>query len=185
MLFINYKFCLLFFFLNLAYFQSLSRELSDTIFHNVQKGETLFSISKKYNLFIGDLKKWNNLKNNDLFVNQKIIVLSQSANIKSEMIEKTYEEKFPGILKEEGFASSIEETMESTKYLALHKSAKVGTILFVRNQMNDLKVMVRVIGKLPDTGSNQKIVIRLSKIAFSKLDPIDPIIPVELSYLEN
>jgi len=25
----------------------------------------------------------------------------------------------------------------------------------------------------------------LSKIAFSKLDPIDPIIPVELSYLEN
>ena len=32
---------------------------------------------------------------------------------------------------------------------------------------------------------NQKIVIRLSKIAFSKLDPIDPIIPVELSYLEN
>ena len=97
MLFINYKFCLLFFFLNLAYFQSLSRELSDTIFHNVQKGETLFSISKKYNLSIGDLKKWNNLKNNDLFVNQKIIVLSQSANIKSEMIEKTYEEKFPGI----------------------------------------------------------------------------------------
>ena len=72
------------------------------------------------------------------------------------MIEKTYEEKFPGILKEEGFASSIEEPMESTKYLALHKSAKVGTILFVRNQMNDLKVMVRVIGKLPDTGSNQK-----------------------------
>ena len=185
MLFINYKFCLLFFFLNLTYFQSFSRELSDTIFHNVQKGETLFSISKKYNLSIGDLKKWNNLKNNDLSVNQKIIVFSQSANIKSEMIEKTYEEKFPGILKEEGFASSIEEPMESTKYLALHKSAKVGTILFVRNQMNDLKVMVRVIGKLPDTGSNQKIVIRLSKIAFSKLDPIDPIIPVELSYLEN
>ena len=88
-------------------------------------------------------------------------------------------------MKEECFASSIEEPMGSTKYLALHKSAKVGTILFVRNQMNDLKVMVRVIGKLPDTGSNQKIVIRLSKIAFSKLDPIDPIIPVELSYLEN
>ena len=185
MLFINYKFCLLFFFLNLTYFQSSSSELSDTIFHNVEKGETLFSISKKYNLSIGDLKKWNNLKNNDLSVNQKIIVFSQSAKIKSEMIEKTYEEKFPGILKEEGFASSIEEPMESTKYLALHKSAKVGTILLVRNQMNDLNVMVRVIGKLPDTGSNQKIVIRLSKIAFSKLDPIDPIIPVELSYLEN
>ncbi|MBE50007.1 MAG: hypothetical protein CMB92_04595 [Flammeovirgaceae bacterium] len=185
MFFINYKFCLLILFFNLAYFETFSSELNDTIVHNVGKGETLFSISKKYNLSIDDLKNWNNLRNNNLSVNQKIIVITQSANIKSERTEKTYEEKFPGILKEEGFASSIEEPMESTKYLALHKSAKVGTILFVRNQMNDLKVMVRVIGKLPDTGSNQKIVIRLSKIAFSKLDPIDPIIPVELSYLEN
>ena len=169
MFFINYKFCLLIFFFNLTYFESISSELNDTIFHNVEKGETLFSISKKYNLSI----------------NQKIIIINQSTIIKPERTEKTYDEKFPGILKEEGFASSIEESMESTKYLALHKTATVGTILFVKNQMNDLKVMVRVIGKLPDTGSNQKIVIRLSKIAFSKLDPIDPIIPVELSYLEN
>ena len=185
MFFINYKFCLLILFFNLAYFETISNELNDTIVHNVGKGETLFSISKKYNLSIDDLKNWNNFENNNLSVNQKIIVITQSANIKSERTEKTYEEKFPGILKEEGFASSIEESMESTKYLALHKTATVGTILFVKNQMNDLKVMVRVIGKLPDTGSNQKIVIRLSKIAFSKLDPIDPIIPVELSYLEN
>ena len=185
MFFINYKFCLLIFFFNLTYFESISSELNDTIFHNVEKGETLFSISKKYNLSIDDLKNWNNFKNNNLSINQKIIIINQSTIIKPERTEKTYDEKFPGILKEEGFASSIEESMESTKYLALHKTATVGTILFVKNQMNDLKVMVRVIRKLPDTGSNQKIVIRLSKIAFSKLDPIDPIIPVELSYLQN
>ena len=162
MFFINYKFCLLIFFFNLTYLESISSELNDTIFHNVEKGETLFSISKKYNLSIDDLKNWNNFKNNNLSINQKIIIINQSTIIKPERTEKTYDEKFPGILKEEGFASSIEESMESTKYLALHKTAKV-----------------------PDTGSNQKIVIRLSKIAFSKLDPIDPIIPVELSYLEN
>ena len=67
----------------------------------------------------------------------------------------------------------------------MHKNAEIGTILLVKNQMNNLKVMVRVIGKLPDTGQNDKIIIRLSKVAYSKLDPIDPIIPVELSYIKE
>ena len=35
----------------------------------------------------------------------------------------------------EAFASSINEIDESDKYLALHKSADTGTIIFVKNQM--------------------------------------------------
>ena len=48
-----------------------------------------------------------------------------------------------------GFASSIDGMDDSEKYLALHKTAKEGTIIFVKNQMNQNMVIVRVIGKLP------------------------------------
>ena len=41
--------------------------------------------------------------------------------------------------------------------------------------MNGNVVIVRVVGKLPNTGNNDKISIRLSSIAFDKLDAIDSI----------
>ena len=44
-------------------------------------------------------------------------------------------------------------------------------------------VIVRVIGKLPNTGVNDKIDIRLSSIAYEKLNAQDNIIPVELTYV--
>ncbi len=42
--------------------------------HKVQVKETLYSISKKYNVSIESLKKWNNLKDNSLNEGQKLIV---------------------------------------------------------------------------------------------------------------
>ena len=44
---------------------------SDIISHKVRKGETLFSISKRYNTTILDIKKWNKLSTNILSINQK------------------------------------------------------------------------------------------------------------------
>ena len=150
----------------------------DTISHVVKKGETLYSISKLYGVEISALKKQNNLLTNELSINQKIVfVKNNSAN-------NVIEEEDVKTKKEEGFAASIDESTESDKYLALHKSAKNGTIIFVKNQMNGNVVIVRVIGKLPNTGNNNKISIRLSSIAFDKLDAIDSIIPVELTYVK-
>lgn len=40
----------------------------------VQKGDTLYSLSKKHGLTVNELKKLNNLKNNHLTVGQKIVV---------------------------------------------------------------------------------------------------------------
>ena len=38
----------------------------------VKKGDTLFSISKKYNLSVDEIMKKNNLKNNQLSIGQKL-----------------------------------------------------------------------------------------------------------------
>lgn len=42
--------------------------------HVVQKGETLYSISRKFNISIGDLKKWNGLTEDALYVGQRLQV---------------------------------------------------------------------------------------------------------------
>lgn len=85
---------------------------------------------------------------------------------------------------EMGFASVIEGGSATKKYLALHRSAPAGTVLRVRNEMNEMSVFVRVVGKLPDTGVNDKINIRLTPAAYQKLGGIDERFPVEISYLK-
>jgi LysM repeat protein len=69
------------------------------------------------------------------------------------------------------------------KYLALHKTAPVGTIMQVKNQMNGQLVYVRVIGVLPDTGENENILVRLSPRAVQKLGTADAKFRVETSYV--
>ncbi|HEY4656683.1 MAG TPA: LysM peptidoglycan-binding domain-containing protein [Cyclobacteriaceae bacterium] len=81
-----------------------------------------------------------------------------------------------------GLAELIEGTEGNRKYLALHRTAPVGTILKVRNEMNNREVFVRVMGKLPDTALTDKLVIKVSKSAYDRLGAIDPRFRVEITY---
>ncbi|HYC87293.1 MAG TPA: LysM peptidoglycan-binding domain-containing protein [Chryseosolibacter sp.] len=83
---------------------------------------------------------------------------------------------------ESGLAELIEGTEGNRKYLALHRSAPAGTILKVRNEMNNREVFVRVMGKLPDTALTDKVVIRISKSAYDRLAAIDQRFRVEVTY---
>jgi hypothetical protein len=66
-----------------------------------------------------------------------------------------------------------------------HAKPTVGTIMMVRNIMNGQVVYVRVIGKLPETGDNSSVLIRLSKKAVAKLNTPDQRFRVETSYLPD
>lgn len=83
---------------------------------------------------------------------------------------------------EAGVAELIEGTEGNRKYLALHRTAPVGTILKVRNEMNNREVFVRVMGKLPESAVNEKLIIRLSRSAYDRLGAIDHRFRVELTY---
>jgi len=83
---------------------------------------------------------------------------------------------------ESGIAATIAGS-GTDKYLALHKTAPVGTIMQVRNQMNGQSVYVRVIGPLPDTGENNNMLVRLSPRAVQKLGTNDSKFRVETSYV--
>lgn len=51
-----------------------STEKDNYSYHVVEKGDTMYSISKKYNIGIEDLKKLNRKSSNDLYVGEKIRV---------------------------------------------------------------------------------------------------------------
>ncbi len=84
---------------------------------------------------------------------------------------------------EAGMGELIDQKSDANKFLALHKTAPVGTIMAVRNPSNDQTVYVRVIGKLPSTGDNDKLVVKLSRKACQQIGVSDKRFRVELSYM--
>ncbi|MGV3540996.1 MAG: LysM peptidoglycan-binding domain-containing protein [Rufibacter sp.] len=84
---------------------------------------------------------------------------------------------------ESGMAEQIDQRSDANKFLALHKTAPVGTIMAVKNPMNDQIVYVRVIGKLPSTGDNDKLLLKLSKKACQQIGAVDKRFRVEVSYM--
>jgi flagellum-specific peptidoglycan hydrolase FlgJ len=54
--------------------ENRNSKVEDIALYEVQKGDTFYSISKKFNLMVDELKRINNLSNNILSIGQKLIV---------------------------------------------------------------------------------------------------------------
>lgn len=154
----------------------------------VQTKETLNSIARKRNVRIGELKEWNNLDSDYIRIGQTLIVkqmrLDSIAVIDSVAVDTRLNEDGFEKIYEEGIVSIISD-ISTTKYLALHRSMPIGTELEVRNLMNNLVVHVKVVGKLPDTGINKDVLLRLSKPAYEKLGILDSKSRVEVSHFKK
>ncbi len=175
------------------------------LMHAVQAGETLYSISRLYQVPIEQVKQLNDLSSDELKIGMSLNILLPAESIqaiqsnysneekiavrevKIEVSEEKKEVRSEDIVpvKENGIAAVIDGTSDTKKYLALHRTAPVGTIMRVRNEMTNLSVFVRVVGKLPDTGTNNNLLIRLSKAAQEALGALDDKFRVELSYIPN
>ncbi len=194
--------------------------VTESLSHKVQAGETLFAISRKYNVQVSDIKKWNMLSSNNLVLGQSLAIEIQKAvksdsalsNTKSlpdnytppvaqepyaqdsamqeevmgEAEEDTpmYEDKPFEEVATEGLAEVIDESEPTNKFFALHRTAKVGTVIKVKNLMNNLTVYVRVIGTIPATSNNDDIIIKLNQRAYNHLKAVDKRFRVSLSFFQ-
>jgi len=185
--------------------------------HTVAVGETLYSISRAYNVSVDKIKEWNGIQGNDLKVSQ-VIYIAQPMFQQQQSVTKTETKTEPVVtstaattttptsttptqtatagspvkisesvlgtdeVHELGLAELIDGTEGNRKYLALHRTAKAGSILKVRNELNNREVFVRVAGQLPNTGTNDKLVIKISKSAFDRLGGVDQKFRVEVTY---
>ena len=181
--------------------------------HKVRPSETIFSISRAYNVSVADLRSWNALSDDNIKVDQLLRVTPppsgrpsrpaeranvavdspsmDSSNNSSMQIAEFSMERIPVVgnedkvrMEEKGIAELIEGSGDTAKFLALHKTAPTGTVIQVLNPMNNVSIFVRVVGQLPPTGDNDKVLIKLSKAAYDRLNALDKRFLVELSYFE-
>lgn len=195
--------------------------------HTVEQSQTLYSISRIYGVSSDQLIRWNHLKSNSLVIGQVLVVSSADSKDSKDDIsnssmlpavekndEKEAEAESPIIYKsreseiveantselnddsveeiiekpvekivQKGLAEVIENTSETKKYLALHRDAPAGTIMQVKNEMNNQSVFVRIVGQIPPTGDNSKVILKISKKAYDRLGAVDSRFPVEISYI--
>jgi len=185
--------------------------------HVVQAGETLFSISKKYDISVRKLRKLNDLPDNNISVGQHLALSKEKNSNENEqetvgkpvlqpVAESTSQNAPPPppdtiyvsyrnnpkrienasgfeSIVQNGLAEVIENNTDTRKYLALHRDAPIGTLMQVRNEETGLRIFVRVIGRLPDTGLNEEILIKISKPAFDRLGAVNKRFPVVVSYV--
>ena len=98
-----------------------------------------------------------------------------------------YGVRFDAVI-EEGFVAPIGQFTAGVKktkelYYALHRDLPVGTVVRIKNQINNKSVAVRVIGRLPDIDANKALTLRITQRAYQALSSPDAKAPVTLSYL--
>lgn len=185
--------------------------------HKVEPGETLYRVAVKYGVLMADLRKWNNLADDNLKDGQELIVsekgvekaaapvatppapkvattvVKDSVKAKTAVPEKVVkpveEVAPPKVVKskkksESGLAEVIETDESTSKFLGLHRTAPIGSLVEVLNEYNQEKIIVRIIGRIPDTSVNDDIVIKLSSRAFEKVSPNSKRFRAVVSYLE-
>lgn len=148
--------------------------------HYVQSGENMEQISSKRNVSQDSIKQWNNLSDNNLKIGQILWYRRYDRTGERSVSTEVF-----GKHVVEGVARQIEDMVGTDKYLALHKDLPTGTLLEIRNLMNNKKVFVRVIGQLPSTGINQDILVRLTPTSFKRLGILDARARIELTYYDE
>lgn len=176
--------------------------------HIVAPKQGLLSVANMHKVTMAELRKWNNLTSDRLQEGQRLIVsdpagsttitvdkasllpakttttIAPVAPAPAPVADAPAKEKGPEDIKkkiETGIAELIDVPDNSGKFLALHRTAPIGTLVLVKNLTNNQSIWVKVIGRLP--GGDSKVIIKLSPKAFEKLNAVDKRVRAEISYL--
>lgn len=155
--------------------------------HIVKAGETIFSIAKMYDLDISYLVEANNISDNIIKIGSKLLV----DKVEIERLIKSNEKKTAPALVvapvgqrilETGVAEVINTTNRTSKYLAMHRTAVVGSNIKITNEANGITIIARVVGNLGKVGPDENIMLKLSPYAYYKLRPKDTTIRATVEY---
>lgn len=182
--------------------------------HEVKSGETLFRIARMYNTTPEAIKAYNNLKSDGVNLGQVLRIPGEATTTPTSYTEpeRVVTKSLPPVTEEDkkevisnkatfatdynkneasyfdkGMAEWIDNNNESdgSKFYAMHKTAPIGTVLKVRNLMNDKVAYVKVVGKLQDNDSNRNTIVKVSGATAKYLEVIDPKFLVEISYVNK
>ncbi len=196
---------------------------TDTIFHVIKKGETLYSIKRKYPVNnLDSLRIWNDLQADAIKLEQRLIVgwVYDTTRVDSNLIffrknddsipmnasnlmtdslhklkaaTKSYVELYKTlnadekmiVKRQKGLATWLNSKDSPKGFYALHSTLPRETVIRVSNLMNNEVIYVKVIGTLPATQENNKILLKLSYDAARYLGVLDRRFLAEINYHEQ
>ncbi|MFK7900564.1 MAG: LysM peptidoglycan-binding domain-containing protein [Cyclobacteriaceae bacterium] len=141
----------------------------DSTTHLVKKGETMYSISKKYGLKATQLMQLNHLNSTDLSVGKMLKVVDESKEIKMPLatdkptVQKKKKVYYPVSIRLVVTQNSS-PALNKPYSLGLHQTISVGTI--VKVEAKNETAYVRIVGKT-NTADLQRLVV--NKHVFSRL----------------
>jgi LysM repeat protein len=158
----------------------------DKLIYTIKKGDTYSSIILKQKLNLKEVKRINNVKDDNLKLGQKLIIgfwnddeknieknqLKETTTNENQKVEfkKTEEKKSNDVLKtneNKGWAMCLPTDTKVDKNYALHNTAKIGSIIKVKNIKNEKVISAKVLGRIPANVTD--ILVLLSGNASSEL----------------
>jgi LysM repeat protein len=168
---------------------------ADVIQYKVGPKEYLYSIARRFNTTVDEIRKLNNLRSDNLSIGQ-IIKIPQGetqaamavgaaaspvpAEPAATVTPEPEKVKIPtsrlGLSErtERGVAVWIaDENLDGTKMLALHRTAPVGTVIKITNPMTERSTFVKVVGKFTENESTKDVIIVITKASADLLGVLD------------
>lgn len=164
--------------------------------YKVGKKETLFAISKRFGISVGDLKEFNSLTSDSLQEGQLLQIpveplpepepeIAIIIDTENTVDLSDYQTNRYGVRekKERGIGVWMENlTSDGKSNLALHKTAPIGTILKITNPMTKNVTYAKVVGKFSENADTQDAIVVLSKSAAAYIGALDRRFQIELTY---
>ncbi len=169
--------------------------------YKVGKGETLFTIAKRFIISIESIKRANGLTSEAVqagtvlkIPNEELpppapqaseIIVHDTDSAASNGTELEIPANKYGIreMTEKGLGVWIDDlNQEGGSMLALHRTAPVGTVIKITNPMTKRTTFAKVVGKFADTAETKNAIIVISKSAASLIGVLDRRFQVEIAY---
>lgn len=172
----------------------------NVIKYKVGKGETLYSVSKRFNVSEARIMEFNQMTDKSLQVDQELLIPKGPPPRREPLVvasdneeeERQEEEAIPQIeqnrygirqMNEKGIGVWLEGlNADGGKMLALHKTAPVGTVIKITNPMTKRSTFAKVVGKYTDSNLTRDAIVIISKAAANQIGILDKRFLVHISY---
>lgn len=170
------------------------------VYYIVGKGDTFYGIAvRQFRMTVDELMERNNMQDTHLFLGQTLLVgwmnINGLTDVEREFkggplarrnfaMKRIYLREFkPDQEKQQsGVAVWNKSTSEKADFYALHRYAKINSVIEVHNPMNNRNVYVRVLGRIPDTSYDYNVVVIVSPVVAKLLGAKDAKFHVDVNY---
>ena len=162
------------------------------VVYTVRPKETVFRIARRYfDLRTEQLKEMNGLPSNELSIGQRLVVgwFAPPAARDTSVVDSAwlhlpadpFENETPTM--QAGVAFWNKTSPDALNMFALHRTARVHSMIEITNPMMKTRVLVKVIGRIPPTYTDD-IALVVSPAVARRLAVLDPRFRVEMRFVE-